>query len=440
MISEQWEAGEGSCSSSSSTAERRGLTEEGIHGYWGSPMQLFDVSATSPRELAGRELPKSVLYSISARLGGSGLDTDAFETVRGLHEAGILGRAIVYANRQEIAPASRIQSLRWHPVRMLSWLDREYYYGAKKHYLDAMARAELRSGRHDLFHGWSGECLRTLREAKRVGIPSALEIPTWHRNKGKTKPAVTKSERERAAAPWPQRMMNGLLVTRQQVVEEYELATLILVLSHCAADTFRAAGFPEEKLFYLPRGVDIERFTPAERAPEKFRAIFLGALKKRKGVHTLLEAWHGLGLKDAELVLVGHVHEEMKEYLARYADGSVRLEGFCGEPEKLLRTASVHIFPSTCEGSAKVTFEAAAAGLPQITTYESGDAVVDGETGCVIPCGDVGALAGAIERLYAAPGERARMGAAARTRMAALFTWDHFRLRLREAYRVARER
>jgi len=270
-----------------------------------------------------------------------------------------------------------------------------------------------------------------------MGIPSLLEIPTWHRNKGRQKPAVTKSERERSAAPWPRRLLNDLLITRQQVVEEYDLATLILVLSHCAADTFRAAGVPEEKLFYLPRGVDVTRFTPAERPPEKFRAIFLGALKKRKGVHTLLEAWHGLKLKDAELVLVGHAHREIQEYLDRYADPSVRLVGFCAEPEKLLRTASVHIFPSTCEGSAKVTFEAAAAGLPQITTYESGDAVVDGETGCVIPCDDVAALAAAIQRLHDSPETARQMGARARERMTALFTWDHFRLRLREAYRVA---
>jgi glycosyltransferase involved in cell wall biosynthesis len=403
-------------------------------------MQLFDVSAAAlnhPNGPEARQLPKSVLYSISARLGGSGLDTDAFEAVRGLHEAGILGQAIVYANRQRAVPASRVKSLRWHPVRLLSGLKREHYYGAKKQYLDSVARAELQTGVYDLFHGWSGECLDTLREAHRMHIPSLIEIPTWHRNKGKQKPAVTKTERERAAAPWPQSLLNNLLITRQQNIEEYNLATLILVLSHCAADTFRAAGIPDEKLFYLPRGVDIDRFTPAERPPEKFRAIFLGALKKRKGVHTLLEAWHSLKLKNAELVLVGHVHAEIKQYLAHYADGSVRLEGFCEEPEKLLRTATVHIFPSTCEGSAKVTFEAAAAGLPQITTYESGDAVVDGETGCIIPCEDPGALAAAIERLYAAPAECRRMGAAARARMVKLFTWDHFRLRLLEAYRVA---
>jgi glycosyltransferase involved in cell wall biosynthesis len=403
-------------------------------------MQLFDVSTPGSSTSARRELPKSVLYSISARLGGSGLDTDAYETVRGLHEAGILGRAIVYANRQKTVPPAFVRSLRLHPIRLLSALDRPHYYGAKKHYLDSVARAQLRTGCHDLFHAWSGECLQTLREAKRLGIPSVIEIPTWHRNKGRQKPAVTKSERERAAAPWPQSLMNSLLVTRQQVMEEYDLATLILVLSRCAADTFRAAGVPEEKLFYLPRGVDIARFTPADHPPEKFRAIFLGALKKRKGVHTLLEAWHALKLKNAELVLVGYLHDEIRESLARYADDSVRLEGFCAHPENLLRTASVHIFPSTCEGSAKVTFEAAAAGLPQITTYESGDAVIDGETGCVIPCDDPASLASAIARLHASPGLCRRMGAAARTRMATLFTWDHFRLRLLEAYRVAAAR
>ena len=85
--------------------------------------------------------------------------------------------------------------------------------------------------------------------------------------------------------------------------------------------------------------------------------------------------------------------------------------------------------------------------FPEVPMYcgansceESGDAVVHGETGCVIPCGDVGALARAIERLYRAPEECRRMGAAARRRMETLFTWDHFRLRLLEAYRVAMER
>src|ERR1700694_1785634 len=84
-------------------------------------------------------LPKNLLYSIFARIGGSGLDTDAFETLRGSYRGGFLGKAIAYDNRQKEIPASLIRSLRWHPVRLISFLDRPYYYGANKKYLDLIA-------------------------------------------------------------------------------------------------------------------------------------------------------------------------------------------------------------------------------------------------------------------------------------------------------------
>ena len=75
--------------------------------------------ATEPRRL-----PKSLLYSIFARIGGSGLDTDAFEALRASHRGGFLARAIAYDNRQKEIPSRFIQSLRWHPVRLISFLDR----------------------------------------------------------------------------------------------------------------------------------------------------------------------------------------------------------------------------------------------------------------------------------------------------------------------------
>src|SRR6478609_3241334 len=84
-------------------------------------------------------LPRHLLYSIFARIGGSGLDTDAFETLRASHRGGFLGRAIAYDNRQKEIPASLIHSLRWHPIRLLANIDRRYYYPAKKKYLDWVA-------------------------------------------------------------------------------------------------------------------------------------------------------------------------------------------------------------------------------------------------------------------------------------------------------------
>jgi glycosyltransferase involved in cell wall biosynthesis len=385
---------------------------------------------------AARTLPRHLLYSIFARIGGSGLDTDAFETLRASYRGGFLGKAIAYDNRQKEIPASLIRSLRWHPVRLISFLDRPYYYGAKKKYLDWIASRNLATGRYDLFHSWSGDCLRSLKVAKRHGIPSIVEIPTWHRDGGKEK-----VRRPKIAAPPEnisrvQRWKNRLLLHRKRFIEEYKLADLLLVLSQKAANTFRVRGFPEEKLFYLPRGVDVERFRPGKRPP-KFRAVFAGALIRRKGIQHVLEAWHRLNLSDAELWLIGFVHEEAKPYLKEFWRDNIRVVGFVRDPESYLSQGTVHVFPSQWEGSAKVTYEAAACALPQITTREAGDVVRNGIEGIIVKPRDVDAIAAALEHLYGRPEMAEQMGIAARRRVVENFTWDHFRMRLLDAYETA---
>lgn len=378
-----------------------------------------------------RLLPRHLLYSIFARIGGSGLDTDAFEALRASHRGRFLGKAVAYDNRQTEIPASLIYSLRWHPVRLISFLDRPYYYGAKKKYLDWIASRQLATGRYDLFHSWSGDCLQTLRVARARGIPSLVEIPTWHRDRGKTAKATVPPDPKRH---WKEK----LLLERERFLEEYELADLLVVLSEKAADTFRVQGFPESKLYYLPRGVDVERFQPGKRPPI-FRAVFSGALIERKGIHHLLEAWHRLDLKDAELWLIGSVHEEAKPHLKRFWRDNIRVVGFARDVENYLSQGTVHVFPSTCEGSAKVTYEAAACGLPQITTREAGDVVVDNVEGIIIPPGNVDRLTEAIRHLYDHPEIVERMSVAARERVVKNFTWDHFRTRLLIAYQRAME-
>ena len=395
----------------------------------GETLNAPPISQPPPPE--PRMLPKNLLYSIFARIGGSGLDTDAFETLRASHRGGFLGRAIAYDNRQTEIPSRLIYSLRWHPVRLISFLDRPYYYGAKKKYLDWVASRHLGTGRYDLFHSWSGDCLQSLRVTKRLGIPSIVEIPTWHRDRGKVG--------ERAASPpaeTPRTWKENLLQTRERFIEEYDLADLLFVLSQKAADTFRVQGFSEEKLYYLPRGVDVERFRPGPRPPI-FRAVFSGALIERKGIHHLLEAWHRLDLKDAELWLVGSVHEEAKPHLKKFWRDNIKVVGFKRDVENYLSQGTIHVFPSQCEGSAKVVYEAAACGLPQITTREAGDVVNNGVEGIIIQPGNVGELAAAILELYRHPATVARMSEAARRRVVDNFTWDHFRTRLLIAYEKA---
>jgi len=205
-----------------------------------------------PREIpmrsASRTLPKRLLYSIFARIGGSGLDTDAFETLRASQRGGFLGKAVAYDNRQTEIPAAKIDSLRWHPVRLLSFLDSPYYYGAKKKYLDWISSRHLATGRYDLFHSWSGDCLLSLREAHKRRIPSIVEIPTWHRDRGKARSEIADPPPP-PLLPWRKRWKESLLLQRDRFIEEYNLADLILVLSQKAPDTFREQGFAEENLF-----------------------------------------------------------------------------------------------------------------------------------------------------------------------------------------------
>lgn len=384
-------------------------------------------------------LPKAVLYATSAGLGGSGLDTTSLEGALAAWRKGILEEAICYPNRQQEIPRRLVRSLQHHPVRLLSCLGSKDYYAAKKQYLDWQASHSLRSGHFDFFHGWSGECLRSLMEARLLNIPSVMDVPTWHRNKGVIKPAETKSEREarlndRGWQDW----RRHLHPTRLQNLTEYDLADVLLMPSHKSAETFRAAGMVESKLHYVGRGVDVARYQPAEKSPEVFRVIFVGALIKRKGVHHLLAAWKKLQLRDAELVLVGSVHEEIKADIAALSLPSVKLIGFTNQVQDELRRSSVFVFPSECEGFAKTTLEAAACALPLIATRESGDAIVDKVTGLEIPPGNVDSIAAALEYASTHRDALRAMGLNARKRVEEHFTWEHYRTRVLQGYACAK--
>lgn len=371
------------------------------------------------------------MYSTSAGIGGAGLNAVAHQTLKGVYADGILGRVVAAANRQADIPGKSIRTLQANPVRLLRFLGGAYSHGARRHVIDKLAAGYLGRGNFDLFHSWAGDCVESLRVANRRGIPALLEIPTWHRDKGVRKPRVT--EAETAPRPFPENVLRRLLVSRQQTLEEYDRADVLLVLSQKARETFLIAGIPEEKLFLTSRGVDVDKFLPAENPPDRFRAILVGSLSRRKGVPSLLEAWRRLALKDAELVLVGHPTPEVAAMLKNPPPG-VQTTGFVRDVAAELRGASLHVFPSECEGSAKVTYEASACGLAQITTREAGDVVVHQETGLIVPPNNVDALAEAMETLYRNPELRAKFGAAGRRRMAENFTWDHFRKRVRLAY------
>lgn len=363
----------------------------------------------------------------------------ALETLKLSYSEGFLGKAICWGNLSDDIPNELIRSLHAHPARLLSWMDRNYYTPLKRRAIAHAAAREIATGRYDCFHGWSGESLGTLREAKKRGIPTLLDIPTFHRDKGKRKPRVTKKERDLRNAPIPRRWLNHMLVMRSEVLDEYDLADLILVFSEAAKETFLNVGFDERRLFYVAQGVNLEEY-PVGSPPDRFRMVFVGSLIKRKGVHHLLKVWKQLNLKDAELVIVGGLTAELEPYVKEFNNPTVTFTGFVANVAAELGRSTAFVFPSESEGSAKVNYEAAACGLAQITTRESGDVVIDGFNGRIIPPNNPEALAEAILDFYNNPEQLKVMGENGRKRVAENFTWEHYRKRLAEAYRIVMRR
>ena len=101
-----------------------------------------------------------------------------------------------------------------------------------------------------------------------------------------------------------------------------------------------------------------------------------------------------------------------------------------------MAAADVFVFPSLFEGSAVVTYEALACGLPSVVTAEAGSVVRDGVEGYLVPSRDVEALAKSMERLGEDADLRASMAARARAR-AEEFDWPRYHAALAAALREA---
>lgn len=216
---------------------------------------------------------------------------------------------------------------------------------------------------------------------------------------------------------------------------ELALADWILTPSDYVRDSLLSLGIAPERIVSLPYGVDTERFTPRAERPEdgargdRLRLLYVGRLSQNKGIKYLLEAVKRVARPGLELELVGAVPGSGRGLLP-YA-GLYRHVPYMSRdaiPEAY-RAADLFVFPSLHEGSALVTYEALASGLPVITTPNAGSVVRDGVEGYVVPIRDVDALAERITRLDRDKALREAMARRARERALA-YSWQQYYERL----------
>ncbi len=202
-------------------------------------------------------------------------------------------------------------------------------------------------------------------------------------------------------------------------------------ISESTRDDLVHRGVSRESIRVIFPGIDSTHYTPEPTVrSQKPLFAYLGRLKKYKGVDLVIRAFAHAGISDAELEIAGagEFRPEL-EALARTLGVAerVRFLGRIDEDSKiaLLRRAWATLFASPKEGWGITNLEAAACGTPVIASNSPGirESVRHGETGFLVPHGDVAAMA---EHMRTLSGERSlveHLGVAAR-RFAEGFTWQ----------------
>jgi radical SAM protein with 4Fe4S-binding SPASM domain len=225
-------------------------------------------------------------------------------------------------------------------------------------------------------------------------------------------------------------------------------ADAVLAVSAYSAGLARAAGVAASKIETIENGVDSDRFSPGP--PDLSLAARLGGepgdevvltvsrLSPRKGHATALRALAALARErpKALYVFTGENERLGAELHALAGElgitGRIRPIGFVGDAElpALYRLARVFVLLSDGDGATDVEgfgvalLEAAASGLPVVATRTGGipEAVLEGETGVLVPPGDAPAAAAAIAALLADPARARALGERGRERVLAGFS------------------
>ena len=231
---------------------------------------------------------------------------------------------------------------------------------------------------------------------------------------------------------------NGLKRWILLVAERVSCACAHVVLCNSASLRAEALAMrlaPSNKLLVLGQGssngVDVERFSPGAtdvrekcEIPREAPVVgFVGRFTRDKGLPELMEAFDLILLTEpsTHLLLVGWFDAAEDALDAGMRDRilshpRIHWTGFVAVTTPYYRAMDVMVLPTWREGFPNAVLEAAATGIPVVTTESTGarDAVVAEVTGLLIPPGYPEAIYESVIKLLRDPERRLRMGRAAR--------------------------
>jgi glycosyltransferase involved in cell wall biosynthesis len=232
-------------------------------------------------------------------------------------------------------------------------------------------------------------------------------------------------------APWP--VAATVWAAERPLPWAYQRAGFHAI-SESTRDDLIARGVPAARVRVIHPGVDSRRSTPGPVGRRSTTPTFLyvGRLKRYKGINLAIEALARARQQRPDLRLeiagIGDYRAELEQLVVRLdLEKAVTFHGFVSEERKidLMRWAWANVFPSPKEGWGITVIEAAACGTPSLASDSPGlrDSVRHGETGFLVPHGDVAELTARMIELSDTPSLVARLGEHAR-RFAEGLTWE----------------
>ena len=208
-------------------------------------------------------------------------------------------------------------------------------------------------------------------------------------------------------------------------------ADLLLVNSDFVKKTFVEQGYPADKMRVAYLGVREDFFDLKRdyRIDGPVRILFTGNFDIRKGVRILLEAIRQCRRSGLDIRL---------ELMGNLGNGAPCLQPgdeifFSHTPFAPLKQVAaafagtdLFVFPTFAEGSSRSGMEAAAAGLPIVTTENCGLPLQHGKSAIYVPVNDAGCLAEAIGLVSSDEGLRTSIGRNAMRTVTENYTWMHY--------------
>jgi glycosyltransferase involved in cell wall biosynthesis len=220
---------------------------------------------------------------------------------------------------------------------------------------------------------------------------------------------------------------------RERYERMFAYASAIVAVSRRMCRQLESIGAPAEKIFYVPCSVDLASFTPSDPAIAPPRFLAVGRFVDKKAPQLTVLAFREVlrECPEARLVMAadGPLLEACK-VMARSLGiaHAVEIPGVLSHEQvaALMHTSrafvqhSVTTSDGDSEGTPVAVLEAAASGLPVVSTDHAGisEAVADDVTGLLVQEGDVEGMAHDLLTLARDPAKAGRMGAAGRARVA----------------------